>query len=925
MVAERRRAWREPEAAPARPTPAGRRRKLFLAAGAFLAVLGAIVGLFFWLRPAPDPYFVPLWITEYESPHLPVNAWARQDREALREGQYFSRHANTFASQELHLLLRELTALKDREGSAPVVVYLSAHARTGPRGEILLLPGTARPDDPRTGLPLARVLEALRDAPAHHKLLILDLRGPAADLLLGPLLDDVAARVPAELEAVADPRRLTLTACAPGQVPLTSEDLGRSVFGYYVEDALRGWADGHNDRGERDDRVSARELAAFVRQRVERWAHDNRRARQTPTLYGAADDFSLVVLDDGQPKPHRPPRSPEPYPPVLRARWDERDKLAADAGLRSLAPRAFRDIEAGLLRAEARWRAGIPVAQVERDLADQWDRFQRRLAEARALPRLPVRTLAGEPKPDEKVRTALRDLLAKVRAAERAPGAKPEEVKQTRAKLVEEFLSQVKEISPVMLAQAAWDQAADDPDAETIRLLDHLLRARQPQPEYVETLFLRRLVEQVSVKEWRGDVIRRALEVVRQGAEAAAEPRALPWVRDCLTAAAATQRKAEALLFGGTPAALTAADPLLRDAERDYRAINRDIRTIRDAYRSYEDALTALPSYAAYLAARPEANYRDEEAWRDAVRSARELGEALADPAAGLAELERRSAALQRHLADLQQSFVADMDRLKAQTRAAPLNDQAFEALLTTPFPSAADRVALWQKQREHARALLEHTLKDDAPGRLAAPVGDDLARAVREQRERAVRQAERSLALLEVAGLDAGELEKLNGALAAARGQDDAAAWDVLGRQLRDAWARQLPAQLPGLAEQGRLLAADRLSRLLHPLDQPSGAGERNWALMLHWAERRALAEWLRDRYQADSRHLPEADAWFYTRSARELGEYVRDAPGTPGAPGRPAGCFPTRSPAAPAAVGYNLRETSERLISSRTKDHYG
>src|SRR5262249_45745114 len=77
---------------------------------------------------------------------------------------------------------------------------------------------------------------------ARHKLLVLDIAWPLADARLGLLADDASARLEDELNAVADPHRLVLCSCAPGQVALASEDLGRTVFGYYFEEGLRGWA-----------------------------------------------------------------------------------------------------------------------------------------------------------------------------------------------------------------------------------------------------------------------------------------------------------------------------------------------------------------------------------------------------------------------------------------------------------------------------------------------------------------------------------------------------------------------------------------------------------------------------------------------------------------------------------------------------------
>src|ERR1700742_2919483 len=70
----------------------GRRQgRIFALLTAMLALAGATVGLLSWLHPLPQPYFIPLWITEYESPRLPVRSQARSDWEALRAGRYFPR------------------------------------------------------------------------------------------------------------------------------------------------------------------------------------------------------------------------------------------------------------------------------------------------------------------------------------------------------------------------------------------------------------------------------------------------------------------------------------------------------------------------------------------------------------------------------------------------------------------------------------------------------------------------------------------------------------------------------------------------------------------------------------------------------------------------------------------------------------------
>src|SRR5205085_7288077 len=90
-----------------------------------------------------------------------------------------------------------------------------------------------------------------------------------------PVAGDLSAAIFRALDETPDPNRLCLVACGPGQAPLASPDLGRSVFAYYLEAGLRGAADGYGPHGDRDSRVSVTELAAFVRSRVSRWAAAN--------------------------------------------------------------------------------------------------------------------------------------------------------------------------------------------------------------------------------------------------------------------------------------------------------------------------------------------------------------------------------------------------------------------------------------------------------------------------------------------------------------------------------------------------------------------------------------------------------------------------------------------------------------------------
>ena len=58
------------------------------------------------------------------------------------------------------------------------------------------------------------------------------------------------------------------------------------------------WADGFLDARWKDGRISVKELAAYVRDKVDRWAVQNTEARQTPMLLGTGKNFSLRAFAD---------------------------------------------------------------------------------------------------------------------------------------------------------------------------------------------------------------------------------------------------------------------------------------------------------------------------------------------------------------------------------------------------------------------------------------------------------------------------------------------------------------------------------------------------------------------------------------------------------------------------------------------------
>jgi hypothetical protein len=857
-----------------------------------LALAGGIAALLVLVRPAREPYFIPVWITEYKEPQIPVNFLAEADRQALLAGNYFSSRS-AFASQQKDLLLRELAQLKDRKPSDALVLYLCAFARKGANSELLLLPGDVKPDDLQTAIPFRKVLDAVRVSPAGHKLLVLDVMRPLADSRLGILADDVASRIPDELVAVEDPQRLVLCACSPGQVSLWSEAMGRSVFGYYLEEGLRGWADGLNPDGKRDGQVSVRELAEYVKHRVDRWAWRNRNTRQTPVLLGpeSIKDFNLVALEHGDPQPHLEAPDSKAYPDWLQKGWSLWDDSWSEKNFQ-LAPRAFAQLGANLLRAEQEWRGGTDPGQVEKLLERRLGDFKDSLTQARAIAKVEPRSLAQAVslgrKPDPKVTEAVKELLKKVAEP---PADKAKEAEQDQNKLIEKFLdgNPVKEFD---LAKTAFDLAVGDPNPapEKIRFLAKLVQKHQPQPHYVETLFLSRLAklaDEYRNKPWPTGIIRRSLDVVREGEKAASQEKAFPWIRNLLEEAASARHNAEIVRASAGYSSLDQADAYLKKTADKYETIRLNSNTINDAYLSLDQAIVFLPAYVPFLIATP----RYEETWLAATQSAQRLAEVLVPPPAGsplseaalskrIDELTRKIGELQELLRILSQSF--SKDDLQQLIKRSQRGDAGYsewleiDTILTTPFPTAGDRLALWKAGQELEARLHQNVVELDQdedqrrqPDKTLTDFATKRETFERQERERAARRARYAIALLKLAGLAETATQKLEDALRqVAPDRADFASWENLGSSLRLAWAEKLPSQLQ---EEKSLAAQDRLARLIPPFDSSTllDNASTNPCLLKRKQELAALWTWLAERYQYENHDL--GSSGFYDLAARD------------------------------------------------------
>jgi hypothetical protein len=356
--------------APDARTSADMKARTILAAGLSVSAATLSVWLIVWL--IFFPVNVGLEVFSFggnESP--PVNpsvSFQESDARAFR-----TRDPSDGRKGVAHLLESLRSYLKNRQGR-PSIVYLSAPGyrsafdKDDPLGEALLAApevfSGVLPEKEADGLNivgLKSVIDMFQAAPG-KRLLILDVVRVGTDRDLGVFDDDVVAWLKAYEKTSKTERPeswdgfAVLCACAPGQWNWTSDADGRSVFSYFVVEALGRGCD-------TDKIVRLGDLGGWVAAKVHAWVRDHRGAVQVPVVLGdLAMRFPLPrkLIPPGRGEPDRSD------PEVLQ---DKRVQLSTHyhrmrdyekQGLYALSPFAWRDYRTALLRAERFYRAGRP-------------------------------------------------------------------------------------------------------------------------------------------------------------------------------------------------------------------------------------------------------------------------------------------------------------------------------------------------------------------------------------------------------------------------------------------------------------------------------------------------------------------------------------------------------------------------------------
>jgi hypothetical protein len=758
------------------------------------AIGGLIVGLVALPRRPADPLLVSVPMGEYDDRGWSVNPWADRDASLLvpRFGGS-SLKAFGFQQRDRFGTLLAWVAGSDEAGATglpppdrrrPLILHLTALAVTR-GGEVYVLPGDARTDNPEGWVNVRELLRAAADRNAPHTFLILDLAHPVADPFGGVLGDDVAATLNRVLEGVGFP---VLTSCAPGETSLPADAAGCSAFAFYLAEGLGGTADGYADPRGPDGDVTIRELARFTAARVDRWARLTHGRRQTPALHGPssrAADFVLVRRPGGWSPEPSPPSA---YPGWLRDAWQQRE--AARGGLVARRdPLAFARLTAGLLRAEELWHRPGTAHRAE----DAWRTARDRWAEA--VIRVPA------PPFDWTKLDAVAGRLAVARAGK--PDAPPELTKALNAVLAakpdqepeaEKAWAEAARPHSAAAVGLVWKLAVETarPTAEMVERWARAATSANPIQPLAETRLLRALAERGSFRRQKLAAYPSAAVAALTRAEdelgrvVALEPEEFATACNQLTAAALDRRAGAAKLFEShTAEQVAAAAAQLERAAEGFRLARASIERVRQARQALDTACLVLGET---LPGMTEFDRPPLAAWLAVAETAARV--ATTNPAnADAEEIAALAAGVTRLRADFGPAAV---ERLAGKDRRTdPEGVAALQALLTGAALGGAVRKPAWDSlladtARLHASAREQDAGEDRPP----PPVS-----ATDPEPGRTLRRAEASVRLLRLAGaMSAGEAETLlQKAMAGGLPRD----WDALGDRLRTAWLNELPEQV--------------------------------------------------------------------------------------------------------------------------------
>ena len=806
-----------PRGSPSAPRGPSKKGKLFRNALILAAVLGVVLGLLTFLRPAPEPIYLSIAVTEYTNPNWPVNAFARQDSEALRK--HFGVDSDSpVQSQQRDRILSKLNEVadlsRDKLKGRPIIVHFSANALVHD-GSVYVLPSLAKPGITDSWIRLDELLEPIKRAQG-NRLLFLDLR-PVVDARLGALSDDLAETLNAALDAREKANDLPFRvacACGPGSSPVISRELRRSAFGYFLDRGLAGFANGWNNENRISNRVSSLELLTYTEESTSAFSTKYQQP-SLPTRYGQGKDFDILPVPQGGPTAVAKPETADAYPDWLLAGWKERDRWQAEGAHRRL-QRTYRHLEAALLRAESQWLGGAELTEAQRHWESEW-RDLKAIKQKYPNPIPPVRSLARVPKSDSKTRgdaeILVRPIIDRIKAT---PTFKMEDLAEVQ-KLQKQLGDKAPDANVVaeMLFRAAVDR--NEPTIEQFKQIVLTLQSLSSVPKYAELMMLSFIakVDPARLKYWKPgppapetQTIPRLLMSIQAGEQAVAcDGRALPWIRKDLLQTDALRREAIVNLlqadFDGRAAALVQ----INGCRARYDLIQNAGQALGQAFRELDETRVFLASWNGFEA--PDAKIQQEldVLWSRLAGQCRELIPLLNPPTEPrLPNAEQLSGIAN----DLQRGREQVLELVKMPPNSA--NSYDLQRWLAWPFWNAEKRAIIADRMSERGVPGVEQALGGlpEKPSNQKQSPPDDRTN----RNNAAYRRARHALDLLRLSGdIEAAKLEAKFEALAK---KPDARGYQDLGSAISLRWSEQLPERY----KQAKMAEQAAMGWAIHPFD---------------------------------------------------------------------------------------------------------
>ncbi len=225
-----------------------------------LAMVGLLIYLvLMWIARPPQTYAVALSVVEHDLLAVPPIPFAGEDIRQLQELTLAG--PVPVCKDSFEKIDHELKEIDSRPKDT-LIWYVSAHGVSDDHTAYLLSSEFSSENETRR-CELSELLQQISARPAAVKLLILDAGHIASDPRLGMVVNEFPDLLKKQLEdSSQDPNLWVLTANRPLQISCASFSAGRSIFGYYVVEGLRGAAD--RESSDPDDQVDLAELFNYV-------------------------------------------------------------------------------------------------------------------------------------------------------------------------------------------------------------------------------------------------------------------------------------------------------------------------------------------------------------------------------------------------------------------------------------------------------------------------------------------------------------------------------------------------------------------------------------------------------------------------------------------------------------------------------------